>query len=1028
MNDMKTLKKIFFLIIMSFSLCVVTFADWVYSADKKTSEKIDNKIVDPVKLTVHYMQESNEITTTTKYYKPDTVTVDTSEIQKVLNADGTQATTKFEADRYKKGQNGDERPLYTDNGKLINEHDINSGEEQFTSVTFTVNTWKEATSMTDYGDVWNASKDGHRFRFACDVGNNSFASTHGQKYKIGDLRQEPKEIEKETIEEGNKTITRIYYQRVVVDDVGDLVYGQNKKVFYFDYKIWYYFTTFQQLMVETTVTKGQTDMFVSEKEFSVNKGDRVSPIDLGLTDYDNYGYFSDENESSFFDFSLPITENKDIYIRYVKKSNNDLNSKISGKTCSLYDSNKGGTAKDSSCFNVAEESSYHQKSNTIFLKEAEVSAGNTLNLTYGNSSVYIDKIDGNIGSSDSGTHKTSLDSFISEKYDNSGNIENKNRSLNLKLCGNLTIKGTMQIGAMIGASSEQKYSYIIDKYTALDLYGHDVIIDGGSLIALGVVEDTIGGGKIIVKNGGKILATASVSDGRGGRHIALSVSKRQTPFSEYQFAYLRVPVIFYNGTSFKGLFSLYFSDFGIINAHIEVIGKEGLFSWRDNTAEDYVRYDWEMDDKLYSQGDSLKRDLYYQRNKFTLHANIKQNASYSFQGQLNISSNTIDFVVDFGRIDFPISTFWDLVLDNGYDLDLYCKMTMYPGSSLIAQKGSTINFKVTGQKKYAQMGKSIVGIGGVVIPGETRYLCGGINAYLTNIQSTSRFSCYGFSMGVYGQGQYWNYIKPSNVYIQGNISFDNSINVSTYEGHYFISGKINLSKTAMNALKENSSFVKTYDAKAELVSSFLYSGDYHGTENEYMIASSFNISPLISNGKAYLIDGNYDLSGTFNPDNGVFIANRLDAYILKMDLDLYEDGSSSSNQGSKVDRTIEIQKLTSFDLDKKLVSISDTNYLYFCGVFVPLQQAMPEEISNGTIVIANIRKFMSNNSTGSYVRTMIKYTKGSDGQFDTGVSTSVKCAGEFEKVNLKYNSQYKSWSFYEFYNYPKTGESVYYRY
>ena len=120
----------------------------------------------------------------------------------------------------------------------------------------------------------------------------------------------------------------------------------------------------------------------------------------------------------------------------------------------------------------------------------------------------------------------------------------------------------------------------------------------------------------------------------------------------------------------------------------------------------------------------------------------------------------------------------------------------------------------------------------------------------------------------------------------------------------------------MNTLKENSSIVKTYDAKAELVSSFLYSGDHNGVKNEYMIASSFNISPLISNGKAYLIDGNHDLSGTFDPDNGVFVANRLDAYILKMDLDLYEDGSSSSNQDSKVDRTIEIQKLTSFDLDK----------------------------------------------------------------------------------------------------------------
>lgn len=1001
----------------------IGFSSWFIIAEHTTSTQIENKLNDTVSVKVHGIKESNEVSTVTKYYKPKSVSVDTTGIQQVFKSDGTPEYDAYSAGRYKSGQDGDKRPVYTFNGTRIYEHTNDKGEEQFNSISISVSEWIETTSIDDYGEVWDISKDGHRFRFACDSGNDSFASTHGQKYKIGDIKQSPKEINKEVIENENVTTTRTYYQRAVVDQVGDVVYGQNQKLFWFNYKVRFYFVKFEQIMVETIVTKGTSEILNTEKEILVNRGSKIKPIDLKIDNYNECGFFSDESETEFFDFSLPITEPKDIYVRYVKTGTDSLASKIHGKTYNLYDSFKGGTSSTSDSINVSLENGYHLKTNTMFLDTLTIETGTTLNLTYDDCKVSIGDINQNVSGTDSGIYKTSLDAYTSEKYDNTGYIGNKKSCLNLKLTGDMTVKGSLQIGAMLGYYNETIYSYIIDKYTTIDLNGHDIIVDGGKIIALGLIEDSIGSGKIIVKNGGSITATTTVTDGRGGRHVVLSVSKRQAPFSEYQFAYLRVPIWFYNGTIFKGLFGLYFSDFGIINAHIEIFGNDALFKWNSSSSDDYIKYEWKTDENLF-QNLNAKKYLYYQRNCFYFHTNIIQNAKYNFGGTLEIGSQKIDFSVDFGRIDFPISTFWDFVLCSGYAMDLYCKITFYPGSSFLTEKNSRLNFKITSNVTYKEMGKIVLGMG-VIIPAETRYVCGGINSYLTNIQEPSRNSYHGFYTGVYNLSDYWKRTKPSNIYIQGDLSFDTSIDTSKYEGHYFISGIVNLSNNAIKTIIENKKYIKTYDAKAELVSSFLYSGDFNGLENEYMLASSFNVSPLISNGVAYLVDEQNNINGEYVLNSGLVVDNGK-AYFLKMDNDLYENGSASSNQGSKVDRIINIQEVESYDLTKKIIKTSEGYYLYYCGVYVPVVSTI-NDLSNVSNLNINIRKFMSNKDTKSFSLSMNKYTKNADGTY-SNTRIDSECASAFSNVVINMNNSTGCWYFVEFSDFPKTGDSVYYRY
>lgn len=82
---------------------------------------------------------------------------------------------------------------------------------------------------------------------------------------------------------------------------------------------------FEQIKVDTTIEKNGSSVVedLSENSIRCNVGSKISTIDIGITHYTQYGFFTDANETEFFDFTKPITENTDIYIRYI--ANDTLN-------------------------------------------------------------------------------------------------------------------------------------------------------------------------------------------------------------------------------------------------------------------------------------------------------------------------------------------------------------------------------------------------------------------------------------------------------------------------------------------------------------------------------------------------------------------------------------------------------------------------------------------------------------------------------------------------------------------------------
>lgn len=1034
--------KICFFVLFIFSF-IVGFSAWLIVGENLTSEEINNSINEDntVNLNVNYQTRVNETTSTLEYYIPKTWTVDYD-----IRDTDVNGNTSYQA--YQGGDitlnetNGDKIIQLYDviNGKYtkINQHSNTNGPEQIKSLSIDVTERELCDNETDYGNVWDTNvtlSDGSNYplRFACDSGNG--ITGHGHKYEIGDLYQSDIEISNTTETIDNQTITTIIYQRIVVYDRVKIVYGTKKEgCTNIDYCVWCYYPRYQMRMVRIINTNtGDIINHNNVNTIKVKKGSRISPFELGVENYQNYGYFSDETYSNFFDFNAPIEEDTNIFLKFISPIgtiSKSIDSLTSGQTLSLYDVYKGGSGSQ---VDISKDPTYDIDTNTVFIDEFVLGAGSTLNFTFKDEQIYISPITGSL-SENLGNHRTTIDNNINPEYKSTTYVGRENCSLYVLLNGDATIKGTLNIGAEIGGyNASSCYSYIIGDYAVLDLYGHDLIVDGGTINAFGIIKDSIGTGKIIVKNEGKIFATTTVTDGRGRDQTAVGLSKRQSPFTEYKFSYLQVPIYFYNGTTFQGYLKLDFDALGIININIEIIGKtynSALFSWNSSNSEDYIFYEPYIIEELYTQNtNTIYLQMHYQRIRFHFHSNIRAANSYILEAKLSSSYGTLDGSFDFARIDFPISPFFDFIIYENYEFEIGCKMTFYPGSSLYVKESAKLKFTYLGNKSFKEI--SMV----LTIAGETRYIAGGIMSYTSRISDSSSagFNNSRFTKGVYNQASYWNYIKPGNIVIDGNIEFQSGIDTSYNDGFYYLSGNIVLSEKSLIDIKNNRNMIKTYDVKSELQNGFFYNSNNQTLQKQYEFATSYNLNPLISGDKAFIIDNNFDLRGNFDPNEGVFHSDDGKNYFLKMDNDMYDGGSSTSNQGDKIDRNINIEEVSLVRSNERIVKDYNSNYyVFYSGIYIPVNNFISSgdidtsPLPNNFEVNVNARKFMSN-SGADYSITMKKITVDSEGnQTSTSVTNIVSSC--FNSLILRYNASAKKWSYYCFNDYRKSGDFEWYTY
>jgi len=823
------------------------------------------------------------------------------------------------------------------------------------SVVNTTTTYNPGPSATDWAVVE---------KYTETITNDSGSiATHGQKQKVGNIVVDQHETATERVILSDGTIQiNVTWERETVYEVGDESTG-------FLYKRWWHKKQLERKSGLFTISRESPVDSVSDKTITVKKGSIISPIDLKIDGYKQYGFYTDNTYTKFFDFTNPITSDTSIYIKYIQPSSTlaDKINSLSNSTLNVYDSLRGGSNGD---YNVFGDPGYDDESKTLFLEQSTINSGSTINFNYENNITYLTPITGAVESEDLEKHRNSADSSIAVDYEGNTYIGDKKCYLKIKLLGDLTIKGNMVLGAKIGAHSyNDYYSMINGGYTELDLNGHNIIVDGGTFSAYGVVEDTIGTGEVLVKNGGTLTGTLTIGDGRGRDQTPFGYGKGQTPFSEYKFPYITAKIKVMNGSNLNGYLKLDVNNLGIANINFSLISTSqttSIFSWKDNVATDYVIFDtyklsipnkYPVSDESAQASNVFYKQIYYTRNKFDIYANLVLNKQVNLDASLILNTQSISLTIDLTRIDVPISPYFDIKLKSGYSIDLYSKMALYPGSSFITEKGTTLNFKYRGSVNFPEIGKL-----SLVIPSETRYIAGGIIAYSKNLNYYNGFTPVGFNKGIYAQSIYWNIIKPANHIIEGNITFDESIT-----DRYYIAGPIDISNAGITSIKDcaSKSKLKTYDTKAELVSAFWFDSKNQNIKKTNEFAAIFNTLPLISNNKAYIHDGTLAYDGVFDSDTGIFTKdNDSKKYFLKVDTDLYKDGSAGSNQSSPIDRDVTIQEISSVLSNKIIKDTNNSYYAFYEGIFVPVLDTIIDSTTDTTIRI-NGRKFCSNKDSSA---------------------------------------------------------------
>lgn len=775
----------------------------------------------------------------------------------------------------------------------------------------------------------------------------------------------------------SEIITTTYKEKRVDEAIpGDKVIFQGYKYTY--NVIWWVWTV-------VTTKKFPIDD-IPNKVIKVQRGEIIKPFDINIDNFNNYGFYKDSDYSSLFDFSKPITSDCDIYLKYIEgtsKLTGIVNGLSSGSYI-IYDSNRGSSSSNSNSFNLFDDNTYVSSSRFAYLDEATLSSGTTLQLVYNDSRVAQEPLTGAILDDDATDHRDD-NAKIALDYYGTSYVGDNYCETKIVLNGNFTVKGTLEIGAKVGGvNSNSRMSFIIGKYAQIDLAGYDLIIDAGTVNCYGSIIDSVGGGRIIVKNGGTIMGILVITDPKGGNQMAYGYGRGQAPFDEYKLAYIEAPIYAYNGTTIKGYAKMDLGSLGLSNCYLNIIGPSntsGIFSWSSSNSENnfvclkpyIVKSLFPTNDVSLQKSNDLYLNMFYQRYSFIINANITLNSRIPLNAEIKVKklgitkNESVD--LDLARIGVPLSPFFDILLIENYELVLKSKLILYPGSSFRTEPNSNLVLDPGEIVKYDAVNLKVLVVN-VSIPGETKRNMGGLMAYENNLGYYNGYSPNYMGSGVNAFSGFWKYTNASNHQILGNLTIRDVSD--SYK--YYLSGPINFNSKALSTIK-NSNYVRTYDLKGEQFGSIWFNSSHFTYESSFNLISFFNCLPLISSGRAILKDSNLNLEGVFDYKSGIFSGGTHNQkYCLLVPNDFLIGGSDPSNQQNKVDLAI-TPTLVTGSIDNNIICINNSFYVYFSGIFVP---AISDSNGNQfdstgntayTSLNANIRKFCSNNNSPINAKT-----------------------------------------------------------
>ena len=147
-----------------------------------------------------------------------------------------------------------------------------------------------------------------------------------------------------------------------------------------------------------------------------------------------------------------------------------------------------------------------------------------------------------------------------KKEDNDLQIEqlpfNENEAkITLELTEDLVIDGSLIVGAQIGVSKLGSGD-IAGEFASINLNGHTITINnGGSIEGNGLIYDSTGKGKIVVKTGGKLFTNTALANYKDFSEVERRINGGANLFDSYKFSSLKVEATFEAGSIFETSFT-----------------------------------------------------------------------------------------------------------------------------------------------------------------------------------------------------------------------------------------------------------------------------------------------------------------------------------------------------------------------------------------------------------------------------------------------------------------------------------------
>lgn len=769
----------------------------------------------------------------------------------------------------------------------------------------------------------------------------------------------------------------------------------------------YYFTLIVHQFVETYSTS-LTNTIITETKINVKKGDTLGKYASNNKDLI---YFSNDEFNTLYDFSEPINSSITIYamhnftedVSFLSKQICELNS---GSTLNLFDSNFGSSSSNIAVYDVAKDLNYFN--GNLFLgtylgngeSNVTINDGATLNLTFDDCQIGNNP-EGALGTQDD------INSNHSNQNDATINFNDHTCDLSLVLTGDLYIRGTLTVGAKLGnqnSTLSSQLNYIISDYAKVDLNGHNIIIEnGGILKSYGIIQDSVGTGSIIVNDGGTLYAGLTMTDARNGNQTIWGYAKGQTPFTDYRFPYLLCDIYLSYGSNLVGYFKYCLGQLGGSGSVFNMIGNlnsSAYIVW-NGISSDYIHIHPYKISNITNV--NILNMMANYRFKIDVYANlIFKNQSTIISMKTGASDLPVigdvyiekDIPLYLSRVNFPISCYFDIYILNNSQITIPYLAVFYPGSSLYVSKESSITFNYINNYVYEEIEVQKVFFK-KHLPGETKNLCGGIVTIDKSLSYYRNAFNGGSNIGIYNDSyKYFNdFVNPSSsIVIEGDIIFSTN-DSSLINGKYILSGKISLSQNTIAKIKTTyKNVVQTYYSLDNQFGGQWFSSatDITNSSNDmsYVNISSYQVLPLISNNKAYIIDSSNDIEGTYI-DNINLVKNETDEKYYALIGSNTVLTNNNSDQDNLIDRTVFIKEISNFDQEKQLLFDGTNYYVNFAGNYTKVSGVTLGNNDEFTFTspTINIGKYHSN-------KDKISLTSGST----------------YEAYIIKFNTSLKIWT------------------